>query len=99
MVVTEATALPRSSSSAPLPAAPKTIGAATEIPAPPAAKPTSASGSVRGERGQDEPSSGRGGASDEEQAIAEQHFEPLPEQAPGHHRGREEGRPERREGR
>ncbi len=97
--MTEATALPRSSSSAPLPAAPKTMGAATEIPAPPMREADEGEGQVRCDCGQHEPSARGGGASDEEQPIAEAHLEPLPEQAPGHHRGREEPRAEGREGR
>jgi hypothetical protein len=89
MVVTDATALPRSASGAPRPAAPNVVGAATEIPAPPRAKPRRASGRAGGSR--PAPASGsRQRAAGQELPVAHPGLQPLAKEPARDHGGREE---------
>ena len=99
IVVTDATALPRSASEAPRPAAPKSVGAATEIPAPPSAKPSERQRDAWRHGGEREPSRGRERAAASRRAVADARLEALAERAARDHGGGEEARAEPADGR
>ena len=93
-VVTLATALPRSRSVAPRPAAPSKTGAATEMPAPPRKKPMRATGTAADVAVTASPRAERSAPPASRVRSPETDAQPVTKDTAADHGSGEEGRPE-----